>query len=335
MKIKAYGIKQEGGKAEPFYYERSVGENEVRIKILYCSIARGDVQFISNDWGDTKFPLVPGHEIVGTVEGTGSGVTALKAGDLVGVGYQQEACFACECCKAGNEQFCTQQKVIGVHCYGGLAEHIVVDNRFAFKLSPALHLPRSVPLLSSGLTVYTGIVKAQLPANSVVGVLGAGGLGQLAIQFLHKMGHKVYAFSHSVGKKEMINQLGAEFILSSNPDDLSALDKKFDFIISTLNAEYDLDAFLKILKPQGKFCVVASPLKKQSISIGLLYDYAQRTIYGNYVGSRKDMVDMLDFAARYNIESMVDVMPFSEMNEAIEKVRTGEVKIRLVLKNQE
>ncbi|WP_217604472.1 NAD(P)-dependent alcohol dehydrogenase [Chitinophaga sp. GbtcB8] len=335
MKIKAYGIKQEGGKAEPFYYERSVGENEVRIKILYCSIARGDVQFISNDWGDTKYPLVPGHEIVGSVEETGSRVTALKVSDLVGVGYQQEACFECEFCKAGNEQFCAQQKVIGVHCYGGLAEHIVVDNRFAFKLSPALHSAKSVPLLSSGLAVYAGIVKAQLPANSVVGVLGAGGLGQLAIQFLHKMGHKVYAFSHSLEKKEMINQLGAEFILSSNPDSLSALDKKFDFIISTLNAGYDLDAFLKTLKPQGKFCVVASPLEKQSISIGLLYDYAQRTIYGNYVGSCKDMMDMLDFAAKHNIESMVEVMSFSEMNEAIEKVRTGEVKIRLVLKNQE
>ena len=220
MKIKAYGIKQKGGKAEPFYYERNVGDNEVRVKILYCSIARGDIQFISDDWGDTKFPLVPGHEIVGIVEETGSNVTTLKVGDRVGVGYQQEACFECEFCKEGNEQFCAQQKVIGVHCYGGLAEHIIVDNRFAFKLPPALHSAKSVPLLSSGLTVYSGIVRAQLPANSVVGVLGAGGLGQLAIQFLNKMGHEVYAFSHSPEKKEMINQLGAEFILSSNSDNL-------------------------------------------------------------------------------------------------------------------
>jgi len=335
MRIKAYGIKQKGGKAEPFYYQRNVGDNEVRVKILYCAIARGDVQFISDDWGDTKFPLVPGHEIVGIVEETGSNVTTLRVGDRVGVGYQQEACFECEFCKEGNEQFCALQKVIGVHCYGGLAEHIVVDNRFAFKFPPPLHSAKSVPLLSSGLTVYSGIVRAQLPANSVVGVLGTGGLGHLAIQFLNKMGHEVYAFSHSPGKKEMINQLGAEFILSSNSDSLSALNKKFDFIISTLNIEYDLDAFLKILKPQGKFCVVATPLKKQPITVGLLYDYAQRSIYGNYVGSRRNMMDMLDFSAKHNIESAVDVMPFSKVNEAIEKVRAGKVKIRLVLENQE
>lgn len=335
MKIKAYAIKENGGKAQPFNYERNVGDHEVRVKIIYCAIAMGDVQFISNDWGDTKFPLVPGHEIMGLVEETGSNVTALRVGDRVGIGYQQEACFECEFCKAGNEQFCVQQKVIGVHCYGGLAEHIVVDNRFVFKLPPALHPVNSVPLLSSGLTVYSGIVRAQLPANSVVGVLGAGGLGQLAIQFLNKMGHEVYAFSHSPEKKEMINQLGAEFILSSNSINLTTISKKFDFIISTLNVQYDPDVFLKILKPQGKFCVVASPLKKEPISLGLLYDYAQRTIYGNYVGSRKNMIDMLDFSAKHHIESAVEVMPFSEMNQAIERVKTGKVKIRLILENQE
>jgi len=335
MRIKAYGIKQKGGKAEPFYYERNVGVNEVLVKIQYCSIARGDTQFISNDWGDTKFPLVPGHEIVGIVEETGSDVTTLSVGDRVGVGYQQEACFECEFCKEGNEQFCVRQKVIGVHCFGGLAEHIVVDNRFAFKFPPKLYSARAVPLLSSGLTVYSAIVRAQLQANSVVGVLGAGGLGHLAIQFLNKMGHEVYAFSHSPGKKEMINQLGAEFILSSNSADLSVLNQKFDFIISTLNVEYDLDAFLKMLKPQGKFCVVATPLKKQPVTLGLLYDYAQRSIYGNYVGSRKNMMDMLDFSTKHHIDSVVDVMPFSKVNEAIEMVRTGKVKIRLVLEKQE
>lgn len=335
MKIKAFGINEAGGKAEPFYYERNVGDNEVSVKIVYCSIARGDVQFITNDWGDTKYPLVPGHEIVGIVEETGSNVTALKAGDHVGIGYQQEACFECEFCREGNEQFCARQKVIGVHCYGGLADYIIVDNRFAFKLPPALHSAKAVPLLSSGLTVYSAIVRAQLRTRSVVGVLGAGGLGQLAIRFLNKMGHEVHVFSHSPGKKEMINQLGAEFILSSDPGNFSALDRKFDFILSTLNVPYDLDVHLKTLKPQGKFCVVASPLEKQVISIGLLYDYVQRTIYGNYVGSRKNMADMLEFSAKHNIESAVEVMPFSKVNEAIEKVKAGDVQIRLILEKQE
>lgn len=332
MKIKAYAIKEKDGKAEPFYYERSVGANEVMVKIIHCSMARGDVQFISDDWGDTKFPLVPGHEIVGIVEETGAKVTSLKVGDRVGIGYQQESCFECEYCKAGNEQFCPQQKAIGVHCYGGLADHIVVDHRFAFRMPPALHTANAVPLLSSGLTVYSAITRAQLPANAVVGVLGMGGLGQMAIQYLNKMGHEVYAFSHSPGKKEMINQLGAEFVLSSTPDNFTAINKKFDFILSTLNVPYDLNDFLKILKPQGKFCVVATPLEKQSVNLGLLYDYAARTIYGNYVGSRKNMTDMLDFSAKHHIVSEVEVMPMAEVNEAIEKVRTGKV-IRVVLEN--
>ena len=163
---------------------------------------------------------------------------------------------------------------------------------------------------------------------------GVGGLGHLAIQFLHKMGHRVSAFSHSPEKKKIINQLGAGYVDSSNPDSLAGYNRKFDFILSTLNVGFDLDTYLKMLKPQGKFCLVAQPLQKLPISLGLLYDYAQRTIYGNYVGSRKDMMDMIAFSAKHNIESIVDVMPFHKMNEAIEMIRKKMVPTRLVLENR-
>jgi D-arabinose 1-dehydrogenase-like Zn-dependent alcohol dehydrogenase len=273
---------------------------------------------------------VPGHEIVGVIEKTGSGVTGLEKGDRVGVGYQQEACFECQFCREGVEQFCAEQKVIGVDHYGGLAEHIIVDGRFVFKLPPKLDAAKSTPLMSSGLTVYSAIIKAQLRTNSTVGVLGVGGLGYLAIQFLCKMGHHVSAFSHSVEKKKIIEQLGAEYLDSSNINQTNH-NKKFDFILSTLNVDFDMDTYLKMLKPQGKFCLVAQPLRKMSISVGLLYDYAQRGIYGNYVGSRKDMMDMIAFSAEHIVESIVDVLPFSKMNEAIEIVRGGKVPMRLVL----
>ena len=333
MKIKGYAIKKKSGRAEPFSYERNFGRNDILVRITHCGIAKGDVQMIDNDWGDTKFPLVPGHEIIGTVEGIGSEVTGLKNGDRVGIGYQQEACFECEFCKEGNEQFCLKQKVIGVDSFGGLAEHIIADYRFAFKLPSNLDSPQSVPLLSSGLTVYSAIARGKLQDHSKTAVLGVGGLGQLAIQFMNKMGHEVFAFSHSPQKKIMINKLGAEYIDSSKTNNLKIHNRKFDFILSTLNVRFDIDSYLRMLKPQGKFCLVAQPLEKLPISMGLLYDYAQRTIYGNYTGSRKDMSDMLAFSAKNNIESIVKVLSFSKMNEAIEMVRSGKGSMRLVLSN--
>jgi D-arabinose 1-dehydrogenase-like Zn-dependent alcohol dehydrogenase len=333
MKIAAYAVKQPGGKAEPFIYERRIGKNDVLIKISHCAIATGDVQMIYNEWGDSKFPLVPGHEIIGTIEQKGSNVAGLKNGDRVGVGYQLEACFKCQHCKDGNEQFCLKQKVIAVDLHGGFAKHIVVDWRFAFKIPFNLDSSKSAPLLSSGLTVYSAIARAKLSKNSKTAVLGIGGLGHLAIQFLHKMGHEVSAFSRTPEKSEMIHSLGGKFIDSSNVSEKANHIRKFDFILSTLNVDFDLNSYLRMLSPQGKFCVVAQPLNKLSLNIGLLYDYAQRTIYGNYTGSRKDMMNMLAFSAKHNIQSIVDVMTFSEMNKAIDRVRTGRVPMRLVLHN--
>jgi len=334
MKINAYAINKKGGKPEAFSYERTLGKKDVLVRITHCGIARGDIQIIDNDWGDSKFPLVPGHEIVGIVEETASEVIGLNRGDRVGIGYQQEACFECEFCREGKEQFCPVQKVVGVDSFGGLAEQIVVDGRFAFKLPHDLDSAKSTPLMSSGLTVYSAIVRAKLPKNSKVGVLGVGGLGYLGLRFLIEMEHKVSGFSHSPKKKEMIDKLGAEYVDSSNPDDLQRSNRKFDLIISTLNVDFDLDTYLKMLKPQGQFCLVSQPLNKLVMSAGLLYDYAQRAIYGNYTGSRQDMVDMLAFSALHHIESIVDIMPFSKMHEAIEMVKVGESLSRVVLENR-
>src|SRR5688572_7459094 len=159
IEIRAYAIREKGGMAEHFSYQRALGNCDVLVRITHCSIARGDVQFIDNDWGDTRFPLVPGHEIVGLVDETGPTVVGLKAGDLVGIGYQQAACFSCEFCRDGIEQLCPEQKVIGVDCYGGLADYIGVDSRFVFPLPSALDSAKATPLLSAGLTVYSAIAR--------------------------------------------------------------------------------------------------------------------------------------------------------------------------------
>jgi len=330
MKIRAWAINEVGCTAGPFVYERTLGSHDILVKITHRSLARGDIQFIDNAWGDTRFPLVPSHEIVGIVEEAGSKVADVHTGDRVGIGYQQEACFECSFCREGIEQLCANQEVIAVDRYGGLAEHIVVDSRFAFRLSPQLDSATSTPLLSSGLTVWAGIRRAQLPAGSRVAVLGAGGLGHLAIQFLHKMGHSVTAFSHSPRKKGLIERLGGAFADSSNPGHLTEYQGAFDFILSTLNVAFDIDSFVKMLTSRRQLCLVASPLEQLSLNGGQLNN-SRRSIYGNFIGSRSETVQMLEFAATHGIAAVVDVMPLARMNEAIERIRRRDVDIGLVL----
>jgi D-arabinose 1-dehydrogenase-like Zn-dependent alcohol dehydrogenase len=332
MEIAAYAINEPGGEAEPFVYETSLGSADVLVRITHRSLARGDIQFIDNAWGDTRFPLVPSHEIIGIVEEAGSEVSNLQPGDRVGIGYQQKACFECGFCTQGREQLCARQKVIAVDCYGGLAERIVVDYRFAFRLSPQLDAATSTPLLSSGLTVYAGILRARLPAGSRAAVLGAGGLGHLAIQFLHRMGHGVTAFSHSPHKRGLIERLGGVFADNSDTEHLVEYHGVFDFILSTLNVSFDLDSFVRMLTPEGQLCLVASPLEQLSLSGGQLNN-SRRSIYGNYIGSRTETEAMLDFATTHGIGAVVDVMPFARVNDAIERVRRRDVAMSLVLES--
>jgi D-arabinose 1-dehydrogenase-like Zn-dependent alcohol dehydrogenase len=332
MQIRAYAIREKSGPAEPFVYERALGGGDVLVRITHRSLARGDIQFIDNDWGDTRYPLIPGHEIVGIVEEAGSEVADLRPGDRVGIGYQQEACFDCSFCRRGTEQLCARQKVVAVDCYGGLADHIVVDARFAFRLPPQLESASSTPLLSSGLTVYAGILRAGLAEGSRVAVLGAGGLGHLAIQFLHKMGHRVTAFSHSPAKRALIERLGGTFADSSDAERLGEYQGELDFILSTLNVGFDLDAFVRMLTPDGQLCLVASPLEPLSLSGGLLNN-SRRSIYGNYIGSRTDTRQMLEFSSQHGIAAIVDLMPLARVNDAIERIRRRDVAMGMVLES--
>ena len=241
MEIRAYAVPEKGAAPVPFSYRADVGAHDVVVKLTHRSITRGDLQMIENDWGDTRFPLVPSHEMVGIVDRTGSRVTELKPGDRVGVGYQMGACFECRFCRQGTEQFCSRQTVVGVNAYGGLAEHIVVDARFAFPLPPQLASAPSTPLMSSGLTVFAAITFAQLPRDARVAVLGIGGLGRLALRFLRAMGHRVSAFSRSPQKQQTIEQHGTAYVDGADSASLAACRNTFDLILSTLNVPFDLN----------------------------------------------------------------------------------------------
>jgi D-arabinose 1-dehydrogenase-like Zn-dependent alcohol dehydrogenase len=331
--IRAFAIRNKGGMAEPFVYGCEIGRHDAMVRITHRSITRGDIQFIENDWGDTRFPLVPSHEMVGIVEQIGSDVTEVGQGDRVGIGFQLGSCFECDYCRQGREQFCPDQTVVGVNAYGGLAEKIVVDARFAFPLPKVLESASATPLMSSGLTVYAAICDDHMPSCAHVAVLGIGGLGRLALQFLRAMGHSVVAFSHSPEKREMIERAGAQYIDSSDPTCLAKYRGTFDSILSTLNVPFDLDGHLRMLKAEGQFSFVATPLEPLSFRAGLLYDYARRRIYGNYVGSRSDTFRMLEFAASHGITAAVDIMPFSQVSEAIERVRTRSLSNAVVLES--
>jgi D-arabinose 1-dehydrogenase-like Zn-dependent alcohol dehydrogenase len=333
MEIRAYAIQQRGGAATPFVYHRAIGPHDVLVRLTHRSITRGDTQFIDDDWGDTRFPLVPSHEMAGHVEETGRAVAGLTRGDRVGIGFQLGACFECSFCRQGLEQFCPDQTVVGVNAFGGLADRVVVDGRFAFPRPSELDSARTTPLMSSGLTVYSAISHARLPPDSRVAVLGIGGLGRLALRFLRAMEHRVSAFSRSPGKAALIRRLGADYIDGSDASALGAHRGAFDFILSTLNVPFDLDPYLRMLRPEGRFCFVATPLEPLSLRAGLLYDYGRRGISGSYVGSRSDAVRMLAFAAQHDVLPDVEVMPFSDPNDAIARVRGREMETALVLES--
>ena len=335
MEIKAYAVMERGAVATPFTYARAVGAHDVLVRITHRSIATGDVQFIDNAWNDTRYPLVPSHEMVGRVEEVGRDVAELTPGDRVGVGFQLGACFACTYCLRGVEQFCQQQTVVGVSAFGGLAEHIVVDSRFAFRLPARLDSAGAVPLFSSGLTVYSAIEHAQLAAGARVAVLGIGGLGRMALQFLRSLGYQATAVSRSPQKRDVIRDLGADYLAGDDAESLAAHGGTFDFVLSTLNVSFDLNTYLKLLKPDGQLCLVASPTEPLSLRAGLLYDYGRRRVFGSYVGSRADVASMLQHSAQHDIQPYLEVMPFEQLNEAIQRIRNREAQTALVLASAE
>ncbi|KKQ92240.1 MAG: Alcohol dehydrogenase zinc-binding domain protein [Candidatus Woesebacteria bacterium GW2011_GWB1_39_10] len=334
MIINGLAVLKQGDKLQPFSYEEELSENDILVSIKYSTCSLGDTRFIDNFWGDTKYPLIPSLEIIGEVKEIGKNVTGLQKGDVVGIGYQVSACFECDYCKQGKEQFCQKQKLICVGEFGGFADSIVVDYRFAFKLPENLQDAFSTPLMCSGLTPYAGIKKAGVKSGMKVGVIGIGGLGHLAIQFLNKIGCDVTAFSHTKSKEELLKKLGANNVVdSTNEIELQKLERWYDFLISTSSASLNWNLYVKALKPEGKLCFVGLPPKEVSLKAELLADYAQRSIIGNYIGSRSEMVEMLEFASKHSIKAVGEVFKMSEASEVVEKVKQNLVTFSAILSN--
>lgn len=332
MKINALSVITPKGNLEPFEYEKEIGVMDVLISVKYCSVAGGDVCFIDNLWGDTIYPLVPSSEVFGVVEQIGSEVKDLKVGDFVGTGYQMSSCGECEYCKAGKEQFCKSQKVLQINGFGGTADYLIFDSRFTFKIPKKLQSPEYVPLMCSGLTPFSAIKASGIKEGMKIGLVGVGNLGHLALQILNKHGAGVTVFTHSIGKEDVLKKLGATKIVdSTNSQQLENEKGLYDIIYSTSSGTLDWSQYIKALKPEGTLVFIGLPAENISFHAALLADYAQRKIMGSYVGSRKDMIELLDFASKTDIRAVVETYPFSEANEVVAKVRSKQTQFSVVL----
>ncbi len=333
MSIRAYAAREAGSTLTPFSYEPApLGPFDVEIGITHCGLCHSDIHLIDNDWGVSHYPLVPGHEIVGIVRACGEQVTSLALGTRVGVGWQCASCLQCAACIRGDERHCPTHQATCVAHHGGFADAIRVDGRFAHPLPDALPAAAAAPLLCAGITVYTPLTTVR-PTDRV-GVIGVGGLGHLAIRFAAAFGCEVTAFSTTPAKEAEARRFGARhFVVSSDAGQMARATATVDLLLSTVTVPLDWSAWLNVVAPKGTLWIVgASPgalnVPPMSLIVG------QKAIRGSAIGNRATMREMLDFAARHNLAAQSELLPLSEVNAALRRVRENRARYRVVLTNE-
>ncbi len=327
----------------PFAFERRDPlPTDVEIDILYCGVCHSDLHTARNEWKGTTYPVVPGHEIVGRVTRVGSEVKGFKAGDLAGVGCLVDSCRTCPDCKDGLEQYCTGGMVFtynspdkhmpGKQTYGGYSTRVVVDHHFVLHVPKNLDLKGVGPLLCAGITTYSPIRHWKVGKGQKVGVVGLGGLGHMGVKFAHAFGAHTVLFTTSPGKAADAKRLGAdEVVVSKNADEMAAHANSFDFILNTVAASHDLDAFTALLKRDGTMVLVGVPEHPHpSPSVGNLI-FRRRAIAGSLIGGIAETQEMLDFCGEKGIVSDVEVIPMDGINTAYERMLKGDVKYRFVI----
>jgi uncharacterized zinc-type alcohol dehydrogenase-like protein len=315
------------------YDPGKLGPHEVEIAITHCGICYSDLHLISNDWGISQYPFIPGHEIVGKVSAAGAEVKSLEVGQRVGLGWQSNSCGHCEWCIKGQENLCPESEGTCVHRNGGYADRVRANKRFVVPIPDALESEHAAPLLCGGVTVYNSMRINGINPSSRVGVVGIGGLGHLAIQFARVFGAEVTAFSTSPAKEEEARALGANhFVNSLESKAMKEAAGALDFILTTVNADQDWGAYLQALRPTGTLWFVGVPPSPVSVTTFPLVS-GQRAVGGSPVGSPSRLREMLLVAARHGVKATTELFPMAKANEAIEKVKKGKVRYRAVLAN--
>lgn len=330
--VDAYAAKSPKAKLEPFSYEPPpLQSHEVEVRVKYCGVCHSDIAMVDNDWGFSTYPLVPGHEVVGEVKAVGADVRRLSVGDAVGVGWQSGSCAECEWCRRGKEHLCPQEKDTIVGRHGGYATTLQVDAHFAVALPAVLNCPEAAPLMCAGNTVFGPMLHHNVTADMEAAVVGVGGLGHLAVQFLSRWGCDVTAISSSHSKDEEAKKLGASnFIATKGTDELKKAANRFDFIISTVSADVNWAEYLAALRPEGTLVIVGLPENDLKLPAFGIIQHEKR-VSGGRASSPSDIATMLKFAARTGVRAMIEKFPLSEVNAAIDRARSGKVRYRAVL----
>lgn len=340
-KAKAYAVQTATTPLAPYVISRRLpADNDVVIDILYCGVCHSDLHQARNEWGNSIYPMVPGHEIVGRVINVGSKVKKFKEGDLAAVGCMVDSCRTCSSCQRGLEQYCEQtltltyngeDKHLGGVTYGGYSENIVVDQAYVLKVSDKLNLAAVAPLLCAGITTYSPLRHWKVGPGQKVGIVGLGGLGHMGVKFARALGAHVVVFTTSPSKTADAMRLGAhEVVISTDVDQMQKHAKSFHFILDAVSGDHDINAYLSLLKLDGTLTLVGAPEKPLAIAAFNLL-VPRKQLAGSGIGGIAETQEMLDFCAEKGIVSDIEIIKIEQVNEAYERLLKGDVKYRFVI----
>ncbi|MGD0464928.1 MAG: NAD(P)-dependent alcohol dehydrogenase [Tepidisphaeraceae bacterium] len=331
MPVRAYAAKSAKGKLEPFEYDPGpLAPEDVEVRVTHCGICHSDIALIDNDFGFSSYPLVPGHEVIGMVAAVGSQVREPRPGQRVGIGWSCGSCGKCEWCQRGEQMYCANEKLTIVGRHGGWASSVRAHWNYALVIPDALDSAAAAPLLCAGTTVFTPLIHYNVTAPMRTAVVGIGGLGHLAVQYLAAFGCEVTAISSSHDKDETARKFGAtHFIATRNSDELAKAQRSFDFILSTVPADVNWPALIDALRPQGRLAICGIP--ESDLKFNVFSILGEKSVSGARSGSPSDTAQMLAFSARHGIAAMIESFAMSDVNKAVDHVRTGKARYRAVL----
>lgn len=330
--IKAYAAFEANGELKPFEYDPGeLHPHEVEIDVQYCGICHSDLSVIDNDWGMTQYPVVPGHEVVGTIAALGDKVKHLSLGQIVGLGWHAGYCNECDPCHSGDHNLCANSTPTIIGHHGGFADKVRAEANSVVPIPEGIDLESAGPLFCGGITVFNPLLQFDIKPTDKVAVIGIGGLGHMALQFLNAWGCEVTAFTSSENKKIEALSLGAHHTLNSRDEnEIEAAAGSFDLILSTVNVKLDWNLYLNTLKTRGRLHFVGATLDPLDINVFSLI-MAQRSISGSPVGSPSTIAKMLNFAKLHKLKPVIEKFSFDDVNEAIKRLRSGQAHYRIVL----